>query len=161
MFKTMNGWQRIRVVIAALGLIYAAWYSVSESAETYKLDGGVLLAFYNPQCRGLIADVGDTRDPPGMTSPCWLAYRYLHDVPGAQIPANVNSDHMSSRFWERTGENMIFAMIVWLAGFGLFYFVGEVVRWVRLGFSQPRAEQAASIDPQQLTLSEIIASRTL
>jgi hypothetical protein len=141
MQKRMNGWRRLWVVVAALGLLYAGWFALTEAAETYALKGGVLLAFDRPECKAIAEmPAGHKLDPgPAYDDPCWELYLYRSVYNDASNTSAGYAEHMSVLQRSRALDDFLFALAVWLVSVSLLYAGGAVVAWVVRGF-RPSAE---------------------
>lgn len=135
----LNGWRRLWVVIAVVGLVWAVLYARYLSSKTYyQWDGEVVAALENPKCAHLRAEGPhlpegfEWEEEPG--DPCYAlarenryAGRTLHNK--GEYEALVKE-----RFDQGLTGMMKFMLAVW-AGFAVFlYAVGATVAWVRRGF---------------------------
>ncbi len=136
MLQRLNGWQRLWLVIAVLGLLYAAWFALVDSGKYYGLKGEVPLGFDMPQCKAVIEmPAGNKLQPePGLDSPCWNLYLYRSIYADARSNPQDYADHMGSLLRSRALETFAFAFVVWLLSIGLLYLAGKVVGWVFRGF---------------------------
>lgn len=136
MLQRLNGWQRLWLVIAILGLLYAAWFALADGAKYYGFKGEVLLEFDRPECRAVIEmPAGHKLTPePGLESPCWNLYLYRSIYADARSNPQAYVEHMGSLQRWRALETFGFTFVVWLMSIGLLYLSGKIVGWVFRGF---------------------------
>jgi len=136
MLRRLNGWQRLWLVVAIVGLLYAAWFALADGRQQYARQGEVLLEFDRPECKVVIdMPAGHKLElNPSLERRCWNLYLYRSIYDDARTNANAYAEHMGSLQRARALETFALTFVVWLLSIGFLYLAGLVVAWVLRGF---------------------------
>lgn len=135
--RTLNGWQRLWIVLAAGSFIYAvAWGFGKVASSPFQIDENVVAGFTNPQCRNIILMPATSKlnPEPKFEDPCWPVYSYRHFYENAATTSVGYTKDLETRHREARLISIGVALVMWLVGVSLIYGAGVIVGWIRKGF---------------------------
>lgn len=139
--RTLSGWRRLWVVVAAGSFLYAiAWGFSNVASSPFQIDEKVVAGFANPQCRNIIQMPATAKlnPEPEYEHPCWPVYFYRHLYVNAATTSAGYTKDLETRHLEARIISIGVALVIWLIGVSLLYAAGVVVGWIRRGFQSGR-----------------------
>jgi hypothetical protein len=135
----LNGWQRLWVVIAVVGLVWAILYGLGNAAKSAPTDYEVLAAFKNPECQYITSlPQGFKLDrEPEYGSPCYALFAETKYSDNPPRTADEYETQMSQRYRQALLSWLGASLVMWAIGLALLYGAGATAAWIVRGFRAP------------------------
>ena len=133
----LNGWQRLWLVLMALGLlaIYPIAFSAAQG-NTLDFESDVYQAFSLPECEVVLQMPAGSKlaSEPSYNSPCSSLYIYRSVFKDAAASAEGYMTHIRLEQREYVQEFAKWLLLAWAVLGALVYASGAIVGWIDRGF---------------------------